>query len=46
MNQDLRRLKPVFMPGQKKGRRFMESGKGKEEQEKIRKQEEGKEKRI
>ena len=35
MNQDLRKSKPVFMPGQKKARRFMESGKGNGEGEKI-----------
>ena len=35
MNQDLNQSQTVFMPGQKKARRFMEKSKAEEEQEKI-----------
>ena len=35
MNQDLKIIKTVFMPGQKKGKKFMVSKKKNEEKEKI-----------
>ena len=35
MNQDVKIIKTVFMPGQKKGKKFMVSQKENEEKEKI-----------
>ena len=35
MNQDLKIIKTVFMPGQKKGKKFMVSKRENEEKEKI-----------
>ena len=43
MNLDLNIIKTVFMPGQKKGKKFMESQKENEEKEKI--QQSGEEKK-
>ena len=35
MNKDLKIIKTVFMPGQKKGKKFMVSKRGNEVEEKI-----------
>ena len=45
-NQDLKIIKTVFMPGQKKGKKVMVSKKENEEKEKIQQPEEEKRKNI
>ena len=46
MNQDLKIIKTVFMPGQKKGKKFMVSQRENEVKEKIQQPGEEKKKKI
>ena len=46
INQDLKIIKTVFMPGQKKGKKFMVSKREKEVKEKIQQPGEEKKKKI